>query len=234
VRDLVIFGAGGHGRETLDIVEAINARTPTWNFLGFVDDGDPDRERLHRRGTDVIGHSTCLADLDADYVIALGDGGLRRSVHAVLSAYGRAAATLVSPHAILGGDNRFGPGVLVAAGAHVTTNVTIGAHTHLNVGVVVHHDCEIGEFVTISPGAFLNGDVRIGDDAWIGPGAIITRGVSIGSGAVIGAGSVVLGDVPDAERIGGVPARPLLRPLSEPTYRRHGDHGLDGGVAGVA
>ena len=40
MRDLVIVGAGGHGRETLDIVEAINADALTWNFLGFVDDGE--------------------------------------------------------------------------------------------------------------------------------------------------------------------------------------------------
>lgn len=35
---LVIVGTGGHGREALDIVEAINARSSTFEFLGFIDD----------------------------------------------------------------------------------------------------------------------------------------------------------------------------------------------------
>jgi hypothetical protein len=48
--DLVIVGAGGHGRETLDVVEAINDRSQRWRFLGFIDDGTVDAERLARRG----------------------------------------------------------------------------------------------------------------------------------------------------------------------------------------
>ena len=42
---LVIVGTGGHGRETLDIVEAINARSATFEFLGFIDERD-DNEPL--------------------------------------------------------------------------------------------------------------------------------------------------------------------------------------------
>ena len=49
MRELVIVGAGGHGRETLDIVEAINAVKPTWEFAGFVDDGKIIADRLERR-----------------------------------------------------------------------------------------------------------------------------------------------------------------------------------------
>ena len=50
---LVIVGAGGHGRETLDIVEAINEQTHVWHFLGFVDDGPVVQDRLDRREREV-------------------------------------------------------------------------------------------------------------------------------------------------------------------------------------
>ena len=33
---LVIVGAGGHAREVLDVVKAMDAIAPTWSFLGFV------------------------------------------------------------------------------------------------------------------------------------------------------------------------------------------------------
>ena len=53
--DLVIVGAGGHGRETLDIVEAMNEDgSGDWNFLGFVDDGEVRADRLERRGAEVV------------------------------------------------------------------------------------------------------------------------------------------------------------------------------------
>ena len=44
------------------------------------------------------------------------------------------AATLVHPEATVGGDVRLAEGVILAAGAQVTTNVSLGRHSQLNVG----------------------------------------------------------------------------------------------------
>ena len=38
LKDLIIIGAGGVGRETALIVEDINNKSREWNLLGFVDD----------------------------------------------------------------------------------------------------------------------------------------------------------------------------------------------------
>ena len=73
----------------------------------------------------------------------------------------RIAATLIHPAATVASDNRIGDGVLLAAGARVTTNVTLGRHVHLNVNAVVSHDCVIGNYTTLSPGSLVNGDVQL-------------------------------------------------------------------------
>lgn len=39
VKDIAIFGAGGFGREVACLLRKINAVEPTWNFVGFYDDG---------------------------------------------------------------------------------------------------------------------------------------------------------------------------------------------------
>ncbi|MGF7233816.1 MAG: UDP-glucose 4-epimerase, partial [Frankia sp.] len=75
---LVIIGAGGHGRELLDVVEAVNAVRPAYRFLGFLDDGAPDRIPLARRGARVLGGSALLGELDALYLIGVSDPGARR------------------------------------------------------------------------------------------------------------------------------------------------------------
>ena len=38
MKDLIIVGAGGFGREVVWLVERINQSQPTWKVLGFVDD----------------------------------------------------------------------------------------------------------------------------------------------------------------------------------------------------
>ena len=182
MRDLVILGAGGHGREVLDIVEAVNAVHATWRFRGFLDDGDPAVDRLHRRRAQVLGPVTALADMDAAFLIGIGQPEDRESVAAIASTTGHDAATLVHPLASVGSDNQLGMGVVPAAGARVTTNVHLGAHVHLNVGAVVSHDGLVGDFVTLSPGVFVNGGVTLESRVLLGTAAVVTPGRTIGSG----------------------------------------------------
>jgi sugar O-acyltransferase (sialic acid O-acetyltransferase NeuD family) len=205
-RPLVIVGAGGHGRETLDVVEAINAVEPRWEVLGFAAD-DADADLLARRGVPLLGPPSVLADLDAAYVIGVGDGAARRRLDDRLTGWGRHPAVLVHPLASTGSDVRLGPGVVLAAGARVTTNVTLGRHTQLNVAAVVSHDAVVGDHVTLSPGVLVNGNARIDDGAFLGTAAVVLPGRVVGAGAIVGAGAVVIDDVAPAATVVGVPAR---------------------------
>lgn len=206
MKPLVIIGAGGHGRETLDVVEAVNAVAPTYEFQGFLAES-ADAALLERRQARLLGTVEWLALHDTTYVIGIGASEVRRRIDAAIASYGREACVLVHPLASLGSDLRLAPGVILAAGARVTTNVSLGRHTHLNVNAVVSHDCVIGDYVTLSPGVLVNGNVTLGDGVFLGTGAIVLPGVEVGDGAVIGAGAVVTADVGPGQTVVGVPAR---------------------------
>ena len=209
MRRLVIIGAGGHGRETLDVVDALNAVRPSFEVVGFVATGDPSPE-VERRGIPFLGGPDVLAGVpaDIDAVIAIGDGAVRRRIDAALLAEGRRSAVLVHPLASVASDNRLGPGVVMAAGARVTTNVTLGRHVHLNVNAVASHDVVVGDYATLSPGVLLNGGTVVGAGAFLGTGAIVVPGCRVGADAVVGAGAVVVDDVAPGVTVVGVPARP--------------------------
>lgn len=206
MRDLIIVGAGGHGREMVDIVEAINDVAPTWNLLGFLDDG-PQAPELSRRRAPLLGAVADLEHLDAAYVIGIGAPRVKAHLDALISPWGHTAATLVHPQATVGGENHFDQGVVLAAGARVTTNVTLGRHVQLNVNAVVSHDCRVGDHSTLSPGTHLNGAVSVAEAVFFGTGSIVVPGVSIGAEAIIGAGTVVLDDITEGATVVGVPGR---------------------------
>ena len=212
-RHLVVVGAGGHGREVLDVVAALAAAAeavgdpPPYEVLGLVADDPPDAGVLARRGATFLGPVERLAELGADHVLAVGDPGARRRLEERVAAWGSAPAVLVHPRATLGADVELEPGVVVAAGAHLTTNVRLGRHVQVNVGAVVSHDVRVGAHATLSPGVLLNGAVTVGPGALLGSGAVVLPGRTVGEGAVVGAGAVVVRDVPPGVTAVGVPAR---------------------------
>lgn len=217
--DLVIVGAGGHGREMLDV-----ARVAGIAVLGFVDDDPAYPDRIDNLGITVLGDLSWLEANPAPYALGIGAGAVRQQMSARFDAAGCTAPTIIHPHVSIGSACTFGDGVAIYDRTVITTNVTIGSHTHINVGCAIQHDTVVGNHTQISPGVFINGDCNIGDDVFIGSGAIITRGCWVGDGARIGAGSVVLSDVPAGVTVVGSPAAPLdaYRPTAPQSARRIG------------
>lgn len=219
---LIIIGAGGHGRETLDVVVALNHVEPRYELVGFVAD-HADLDRLARlgaphlgtvddflagRGTDRSRPIDAGAGGAASVVVAIGDPAARRQVAERVVERGHSVApALVHPQASIGADVELGRGVVVAAGARITTNVRVGDHVQVNVNAVVSHDGVVGDYATLSPGVLVNGSVTIGPGAFLGTGSIVTPGRSIGADALVGAGAVVVADVPAGVTAVGVPAR---------------------------
>ena len=59
--------------------------------------------------------------------------------------------TLVHPLAWLGNRVGLGEGTVVCAGNLLTTDLTVGSHTILNLDCTVGHDAVLGDFVTVAP-----------------------------------------------------------------------------------
>lgn len=206
MKRLVIIGAGGHGREALDIVDAINAVRPTYEFLGFLDDGRHAGEKAAPHDATILGGIDMIGRLDAAFVPAIGATAVRRRIVEKLTGF--EAADLIHPLASIGSHVSHGPGLVVAAGARLTHGIDVGRHVHVNVNASVSHDCKIGDFVTITPGAHLSGAVTLGNGVWMGLGSSAIQGVTVGDEVTVGAGAAVVDDLPAGCTAVGVPARP--------------------------
>jgi sugar O-acyltransferase (sialic acid O-acetyltransferase NeuD family) len=204
--DLVLIGAGGHGREVLDVVDAINAQRPTYRVVGFLDDGDPDPGLIEGRGYSILGPSTEAPAIGVAFVLSLGSSRDRKAIDGRLRATGLESPVLVHPHATIGPDVELGPGCVVTAGVRFGNHIRVGRHGHVNMNSTVHHDCVLEDYVTLSPGVHLNGNVVVREGAFFGTAATVIPGHEIGAWATIGAGAVVVRDVAAGVTAVGVPA----------------------------
>ena len=207
---MVIIGAGGHGREVLDVVEAINALEPTYEFVGFLADYEGAHEPLVRRTGSILGTTDLLDSLGADYVVAIGDPRAREAVDRVGQMKGHQSPVLIHPAATIGSDVHIGPGSVVMAGARITTNVVAGRSLQVNVNATISHDARIGDYVTISPGCSVSGNVELGDHVYLGTGSVVIPGIRIGANTIVGAGAAVIRDLPSDVTAVGVPAKPFV------------------------
>src|SRR4051794_15230058 len=73
---LVILGTGGNAQDVLDVVEAINAATPTWEIAGFLDDARS--PGIRHLGFEVLG-PLCTASRHANSSYFINGIGSDRS-----------------------------------------------------------------------------------------------------------------------------------------------------------
>ena len=212
---LVVVGSGGFGREVLQLVYDINAVTPTFELLGFLDDDPTDATTIERLGSRILGTTEGLAGVAASIIIAVGASAPRRRLDGMARAAGVRAATAVHPWASVGRDVVLEEGVVVGAGSRLSTNISIGRHSHINVNCTIGHDTVLQSYVSVYPGVHISGGCAIDEEATLGTGCVLLPGVRVGRGAEVGAGAVVVRDV--------APEAIIVTPAGRPTLRARSD-----------
>jgi len=204
---LLIFGAGGMGREVAWL--ATEALGPDWGLVFVVDQPEFLGEPVN--GIPKILLEDVTNDGDAAFTVALGDPTARRVATKKMLAAGLAPMSLIHPRVERSEWLEIGDGPVVCAGSILTTNITIGDYVQINLDCTIGHDVLIGDFVTLSPGAHVSGNVTIEPGAFIGTGATIINGVAgsplvVGSESVVAAGACVTKSVEPGALVAGVPA----------------------------
>lgn len=204
---IIIYGAGGLGREVLQLVRLTLCREGA-QVLGFVDDSASPGAVLN--GAEVLGGSALLDTMAGPFSLVFGFASpegkrekyLRLKRNPLISF-----PSVIHPSASISEYARTGEGTVVAASCLVSIDASLGDCVFLNNGALIGHDSAVGDFTSIMPLAAVSGNVSIGDGCLIGAQSAIKQGLKIGRGCVVGMGSVVLRDVPDGSTVLGNPAK---------------------------
>lgn len=207
VLDLVVYGAGGMGRELMwQLSEGCE-----FNLLGFIED-DPEKQGKVINNYPVVGNTDWLLNRKEKIgvAVAVGSPAMRKNIVEKLKTNSNIVfPNIIAPDAKISEFVEMGEGCIICYANVITVNIKIGDFFLSNRCNTVGHDCVIGDFVTLNPMVSVSGNVRINDLTDIGTGTNIIQGKTVGSDVIIGAGSVVVKDIPDGCTAVGVPAAPI-------------------------
>jgi sugar O-acyltransferase (sialic acid O-acetyltransferase NeuD family) len=202
---IFVFGAGGHAKVVIDVIEKQGIYKPVCLF----DDDDS------LKGTEFYGHPVVggrkelISGRDSlslhKCIIAVGDNRTRMKIAEWILVNDFELVTAVHSSSQLARGVTLGPNTVLMAGTIVNSDAAVGASVIINTAATVDHDCLIRDGVHIAPGSHLCGNVIVGEGAFLGAGTIVTPGVNIGEHAIVGAGSVVVSDIPGHVTARGVP-----------------------------
>jgi len=200
-RDLIILGAGGHGKVTVDIAKKMGK----WGAIHFLDDDNTKNEVL---GIKIIGKTADWIHYVKNYdlFVAIGNNTIRKNIITQIEKKRANLARLIHPSAIIAEQVEIGYGTVVMAGCVINSCTKIAKGCIINTSSSIDHDNSIGEYVHISPGVHIAGNVNIGALSWLGIGSTIINNIEITSNCTIGAGAVVTNNINVQGTYLGIPA----------------------------
>jgi sugar O-acyltransferase (sialic acid O-acetyltransferase NeuD family) len=155
---MILYGASGHAKVIADILSA--------NGIILTELFDDNDQLKKFSGINVVRpHQT-----DEELIISIGNNEIRKKI---VEANNFRYRVVVHPTAIVSPSAVIGEGTVVMQGAIIQAGAVIGKHCIINTGATIDHECEIGDYVHISPNSSLCGSVKVGEGTMIGAGTTI-------------------------------------------------------------
>jgi len=218
MKNVVIFGASGHGNVVLDSIE----KKGSYKVIGFIDS-------YKAKGRIVNGYTILGSEFDLPFliekynivggIVAIGDNWIRKTVvNRIISIVPDFSfISVVHPSASIGRETLIGKGSVIMPGAIVNSNSRIGDFCIINTNASIDHDGTMEDYSSLAPRACVGGNFSLGKYSAICLGANVIENIQIAEHSVVGAGSLVVNDVEKNLVVYGAPAKVIRkRNVGEP------------------
>lgn len=208
MKDIVIYGAGGFGREIACLIYRINTEKPEWNLLGFLDDGEAVGTKTEYG--EVLGGLDYINSYpnEISVAIAIGTPSIIQKLAADITNPKVDFPNLIDPNVeFLDWNNvRMGKGNIICARCVVSCNVDIADFNLFNIGVGIGHDASFGSYNVLMPNVNISGGVQTGNCNLFGVKSTVLQYLKVGNNVKIGAHSLLMRKAKDDGLYFGIPA----------------------------
>lgn len=205
MKDIIIVGAGGFGREAYYLIKSINAVKPTWNIKGFINDIQVDL-KSKKIEVPILGTIKDWRPSENEvFAMGISSPKGKETVANILKPKGAVFETLIGPRVTVC------PTAIIGEGSVITYPSTVGDFAHIGnfvniAGSMVGQDAEVGDFSTTT--GYVNvTNSKIGKRVFIGSHAVILNDRKVGDDSFVCAGSIVFHNIKPGTKVWGNPAK---------------------------
>lgn len=212
MKDIVVYGAGGFGREIACLLKRLNSEKPAWHFLGFIDDGIPTGTK--NEYGEVLGGLEFINQYPEPISVALaiGSPAILEKLSNKITNPQVSYPNLIDPEVFfLDKDTvQYGKGNVICAKAIISCHVTLGDFNVVNIGAGIGHDAVLGAYNVVMPNVNISGGVTIGNGNLFGVKSTVMQYLKIGDGITLGANSLLIKSAKEKALYMGTPAKKIV------------------------
>ncbi len=217
--NLLIYGAGGLGGETLDLARIIQAHQPRWSTIYFIDDN---KQRSHYEDVEILTLAEYFeqgSGMTCEVVISVGEPAVRALLYQKIQAYHLPLATLIHPDVFVPQTVVVGAGCVIHQQTVLSHHVQLADNVYVYPAVVIHHDSQVLAHTFVCTHVVVCGQVQIGQETFLGTASTIREQCCVGDECIIGMGASVMASLPNQVVAVGTPAQVVRQNTTRRVFR---------------
>lgn len=166
--NLLILGAGGHGKVVKETAESMADAGGACIFdrIAFLDDSSPEAIGKIADAKHFTGQFACA-------FVGVGNNAFREKLQLELEQLGYQIPVLIHPTAYISKSAKIEAGTVVEPNASVNASAHIGRGCIISIGSIVDHDSRIGDFCHVNAGAICKGGSELAGGTKLEAGQVI-------------------------------------------------------------
>ena len=209
MKNLLIIGARGFGREVFNLAKQSIAYNKEYLIKGFLDDKYDALQGFENYPKIISPVENYVIQEEDVFICALGDVNFKNSYVQIILNKGGEFINLIHPTVILNTNVRLGKGLILLNNVVISNDCVLGNFVSVQPFSVIGHDSKIGDYCHLNAYSFMGGYSVLEPSVTLHTKATILPNIKVKENAIVGAMSLVIRNVPANVTVFGIPAKKL-------------------------
>lgn len=207
MKELLIIGARGWGREVYNMLPHCIGYETEFSVKGFLDDKSDALDGKPGYPSIISSVEDYQPQPNDVFVCALGDAHWKKHYAEIILAKGGKFINIIHETVVTERNSTIGNGCILFKQVFISCDSQIGDFVTMQPYCAIGHDSSIGNYCYLGSRVFISGGVVIGESTEVHTNAIILPSVKVGNNCMVAAGAVVVRKVKDGTTVYGNPAK---------------------------